>query len=68
MSTFKITSTGGHPERVEDFAGTADQFMMFKFGSRMAMEDQGCKIEEVEAPVVVAEEPKPKAKKKAADE
>jgi hypothetical protein len=67
MSTFKITSTAGHPERVEDFNGTTDEFILYKFGSRMGMEDQGCKIEEVEAPAVVEEAPKPK-RKKAVDE
>lgn len=64
MKTFKITSTAGHGERIEQYNGTLVEFMLAKFGSRGAMEDQGCSIEEVEVP---AEEVKPKAKRKSAD-
>lgn len=65
MKTFKITSTAGHPERIEQFNGTLVEFMLAKFGGRSAMEDQGCSIEEVEVEAPVEE--KPKVKRKPAD-
>ena len=45
---FQVTSTGGHLSYTEDYNGTEYEFIKFKFGSPLAMMDQGCTISVVE--------------------
>ena len=49
---FQISSTGGHAPTTEDYTGTLDEFIRFKFGSFHAMRDTGCDVSIVEETVV----------------
>ena len=56
MSRFRVTSTEGHVPYDEDYNGTIDEFIRFKFGSVHGMRDVGQDVAEVEAPVVAIED------------
>ena len=65
---YLVKSTGGHTEYTEDYEGSLFDFIMFKFGGRTQMENQGISVEEAptEEPTV-EDKPKVSRKKKVDD-